>query len=161
MIQYLLAYQALVTIHEHIERNVIYKKARAYADYVQKPLVIVGGAWGESGIREIIGFPAHGFGDVCVDLSEQSCEGSPMRIQANITDIPLSDKFAGAAFCSHVLEHLYTIDEAIAGINELCRIADKVFIVVPHKYSLNAWLYDKHHLWITQNDKNIIIEQRG
>jgi hypothetical protein len=81
-------------------------------------------------------------------------------IEADIRNIPLPDKWAGAAFASHVLEHLPTPADARIALGELGRIADYVYIVSPRKSNIMAWLHPDHHLWVTQRGHRIRLQQR-
>lgn len=138
-------------LRELDERHTIFQQARECADRLGKPLLVVGA-------------PKHQFthpcGDVTLDISAYRasvCGG----IVADVRDIPYPDLYFGAAFCSHVLEHLQTVQDAYDALDELHRVADYVFVASPHKSSLIAHLYPGHHLWITASGDGFIIEQRG
>ena len=157
----MLGWQALVLYGEGKERWRAYESARAYADGVGKPLLVVGGRWGANPLRRLLRIPAHGCGDICLDTEEHACTGCPAFIAADIRDIPLPDKYAGAALASHVLEHLPTIEDAQKAIAELHRVADAVYIVSPFKQDILAWLIPEHHLWVEQRpDGSVFLEQR-
>jgi ubiquinone/menaquinone biosynthesis C-methylase UbiE len=79
---------------------------------------------------------------------------------ADVRDIPYPGGYFGAVFCSHVLEHLPTPEDACQAIKEMERVADRVFLVVPHKSSIIAWLHPDHHLWVTVDGNSVTIEQR-
>lgn len=155
------AWQVLVMKAHHDEKTAKYATARAYCDEVGKPLLIIGGPWAKSQWRRNLNIPAHGFGDYCLDINPESCEGAPEVIEANIHDIPFPNKFFGAVLASHVLEHLDTVDDCLRAINELNRVADLVFICVPSKQSIPAWLHREHHLWVSQKGDTISVEQRN
>ena len=151
-------YQSLITFSELLERQSTYNYAEQYAKSIDKPLVVIGGnnhqVWGFN-----MRIPAHGPGDICIDKNADACLSGNF-ILADITDIPLPDKYAGAVFCSHVLEHLAAIDDAQRAMNELDRIADAVFICYPGKHNPMAWIHPDHHLWINMDDGIISFEQR-
>lgn len=138
-------------VRELDERHKIFQQSRECADTLGKPLLVVGA-------------PKHQFthpcGDVTMDISPyraSECGG----VVADVRDIPYTDRYFGAAFCSHVLEHLPTVDDAYTALDELHRVADYVFVVSPHKASVIARLIPSHHLWITASGDGFIIEQRG
>jgi len=109
----------------------------------------------------MLGIPAHGEGDVCLDIDRSAIDGHPNGVIANVTHIPFSDKIFGAAFASHLLEHLATIDDAKKALAELHRTADAVFIVYPSRQSFAGWVMPDHHLWVWQKGKTTYLKQRG
>lgn len=133
------------------ERRRIFAQARDYAHSLGKPLLVAGSPWR--------GF-THPCGDVTIDISPRKAEFCGGEI-ADIRDIPYSDHYFGAALASHILEHLPTIEDACQALDEMHRVADKVFVVSPHKTSIMAWLHPNHHLWIMPSGDGYIIEQRG
>lgn len=138
-------------IYELRERREVFAQARAYADSVGKPLLVVG--------APKRAYKNHPCGDVTIDNSPDVLASCPYEI-ADVRNIPYPDKYFGTSFCSHVLEHLATIGDARRALAEMERVSDKVFVVSPHKESLAAWLHPEHHLWLDENDKEFIIEQR-
>lgn len=158
MIKWLLAGIAGLAIREGFqqsieleERRQVFNQARDYADSVGKPLLVVGSPKFRFN---------HPCGDVTIDISPEMakfCDG----LVADIREIPYPSGYFGAAFASHVVEHLATIEDAKAAFDEMERVADRVFIVSPHKSSLMAWIHPGHHLWVTPSGDGYIIEQRG
>jgi len=133
------------------ERRQVFNQARKYADSIGKPLLVVG--------APKFGFN-HPYGDVTIDISPDI--PTPFNYEiADVRQIPYTDKYFGAAHVSHVLEHLPTIEDACQALDELERVADKVFVVSPHKHSLMAWINPHHHLWVLPDGDGYIIEQRG
>ena len=133
------------------ERHDVFNQAREYADSVRKPLLVVGTPkWGVN----------HPCGDVTIDIQPGLGQACPVEI-ADVRDIPYPDGHFGAAYVSHVLEHLATVKDAVQALDELERVADRAFVVSPHKTSLAALIYWGHHLWITPSGDGYIIEQRG
>lgn len=133
------------------ERRQVFRQARDYADSVGKPLLVVGSPKFRFN---------HPCGDVTIDISPEmarSCDGQV----ADIREIPYPGGYFGAAFASHVVEHLSTIEDAQTAFAEMERVADRVFIVSPHKTSIMAWLVPGHHLWVTPSGDGYIVEQRG
>lgn len=143
-------YEGLLQTVELTERHQIFKQARDYADSLGKPLLVIGTPkWKFS----------HPYGDVTIDINPRMGDG---KIEvADVRDIPYSNRYFGAAFCSHVLEHLATIEDASQALNEMERVADRVFVVSPHKTSIFAHIHPNHHLWVTPSGDGYIIEQRG
>jgi ubiquinone/menaquinone biosynthesis C-methylase UbiE len=80
---------------------------------------------------------------------------------ASVTHIPFADKCFGAAFASHLLEHLPTVDAASQALDELNRVAEAVYIVYPSRQSFSGWLVPDHHLWVWQKDSTTYLRQRG
>jgi len=142
------------------ERGRKYELAHAYADYVGKPLLVVGGPYGADSFRAGLNLPAHGWGDVCLDISAEACADSTPYVQADVRDIPFPNKYFGAAFCSHVLEHLPTAKDCIAAVNELNRVADIVLVAYPTPDSMIACLIPDHWLWLHQEGNTLYIKQR-
>ena len=153
--------QVAVNAMEVHERHQSYAKARAASEASGKPLVVVGGSVPSSTLLRAIHWRSHGCGDTCIDLDPGACWGCPNFIQADIRNIPLPDRFAGAAFASHVLEHLPTVADAEKALIELHRIGDQVFIAYPSKLNLVAWGHPEHHLWVYQAADGVVrFEQR-
>jgi len=142
--------EAGVQITEINERRQIYNQARVYADSIEKPLLVVGA-------------PKFGFNHPCGDVTIDNWEHVPTYCSyelADVRNIPYPDGYFGAAYISHVVEHLPTIEDAFKALDELERVADRVFVVSPHKYSIAAWLHPNHSLWVTSMDDSYLIEQR-
>ena len=161
-----LLWQATVFAQSFFERQSQYKQAREYADAVGKPLVVVGGPYGagwlsfirRSGIFQPF---VHGSGDVCYDREAGACQGSPHYILGDIRDMSVfPSKTFGAAFASHILEHMPTVEDCIQAWNELHRVADKVFVCVPSRQSVHAWLIHDHYLWVDIAEDKLYIEER-
>lgn len=147
----LIVYEGFQGILAIKERQRVFKQARAYADNVGKPLLVVGTPkWGFN----------HPCGDVTIDI--QTGLGKACNVEmADVRNIPYPSYYFGAAYCSHVLEHLPTIKDAVQALNEMERVSNKVFVVSPDKSSLLAQLWHGHHLWVIPTDDGYIIEQRG
>lgn len=155
----LAGWQLLASAKENKERILVYDEALKYSRQVKKPLVVIGGPKGNTKAGIIFGKWAHGAGDLCIDINEEAC-GNANYLNADIKQIPLPDKYAGAVFVSHVLEHLNHKEDCIKAIQEITRIADRVYIVGPHKWNPFAWLHPDHKLWILVSENGIVIEQR-
>lgn len=134
------------------ERRNVFRQAREYADSVGKPLLVVGAP------RSL--WNMHPGGDVTIDIDPNVKTNYDVQV-ADVRSIPYTNKYFGSAFVSHVLEHLPTVDDACQALDELYRVAYKVFVVSPHKTSIIAQLYTGHHLWVTPSGDGYIIEQRG
>ena len=98
---------------------------------MEKPLLVIGGPWGVKAYRRLLDKPAHGDGDVCLDIDRRALEGHPCAVVASCTDIPFTDKSFGAIFSSHVLEHMPTTQMAEKALSEMNRVAGSVFIAYP------------------------------
>lgn len=85
--------------------------------------------------------PAIAVADVNLDLKVRNV---PRFVLASIEEIPFPDRYFGAVFCSHVIEH---VDDYEKAMNELYRVADSpeaVFIIVPGPLWLTNWLHPDH-----------------
>ena len=154
-------WQLAVWLYEIRDKNAKYKAACIQAVSTEKPLLVIGGPWGGKQYRHWINKPAHGGGDVCMDIDPHAIQGHPCGIIASVTDIPAGDKTFGAAFASHLLEHLPNSDDALKALAELNRVADDVFICYPSKQSVGGWITKGHHLWIDQKGDTTTVEERG
>jgi hypothetical protein len=154
-------WQFLVWLIESRTKNRQYKAACARAREKGKPLLIAGGPWGITRTRRRLNRPAHGYGDVCLDIDQRALGDHPKGVVANVTHIPFADKSFGAVFASHLLEHLPTVEAASQAISELNRVAEAVFIVCPSRQSLVGWLIPDHHLWVWQKNGTTYLRQRG
>jgi hypothetical protein len=156
----LVAWQLSVWGVEIIHKNESYKAAVKCCQKLGKPLLVAGGPWSNRTIRRKLNIPAHGGGDVCLDIDRRAFEGHPRGLIADVTRIPFTDKTFGAVFASHLLEHLPSIDSANKALDELNRVSDAVFLVCPSRQSVGAWLHPGHHLWVWQKGKVVYIKQR-
>jgi len=154
-------WQLIVWLLEVRDKNDKYKSAKAFALARDKPMLVAGGPWGTKRIRHLLKVPAHGNGDVCFDINYCAIEGHPCGLIADVAYIPFADKSFGAAFASHLLEHLPSTDKAGKALAELNRVADAVFIVSPPRQSIGGWLTADHHLWVWQKGNKIYFKQRG
>lgn len=144
--------EGFLQLDELRQRRQIFAQARDYADSTGKPLLVIG-------TPKFHAFN-HPYGDVTIDINESKV-GQGNTELGDVRDIQYPNGYFGAAFASHVLEHLPTVDDAVHALDEMERVADKVFTVSPHRTSLMAQLYSDHHLWITPSGDGYIIEQRG
>jgi len=154
-------WQVGVNFEQLRQRKVQYNEARRYAEERGKPLLVVGGPWGASigyAPWRIFNMQLHGYGDVCLDLSEQACQGAPVKVIADIKDIPYPDSYFGAAYTSHILEHMRSISECEDALDELLRVADAVFVAGPIKQDVKAWLTPAHHLWVQQHGNHVFYQ---
>lgn len=142
------------------QKNKRYKAAVSWSKKLGKPLLVAGGPWSNTGIRRWLKMPAHGGGDVCLDIECRAFRGHPRGLVADVTQIPFLDKAFGAVFASHLLEHLPSINSANKALDELSRVAEAVFLVYPSRQSVGAWLHPGHHLWVWQRGNTIYIKQR-
>ena len=154
-------WQLVVWMIEIRDKNRKYKAASAKALENRKPLLVVGGPWGGKKYRQWFNKPAHGGGDVCMDIQRQAIADHPYGVVASVTHIPFADKVFGSAFASHLLEHLPTTGDAKKAMNELNRVAEAVFIVYPSRQSIAGWITADHHLWVWQEGNITYFKQRG
>jgi len=154
-------WQLIILRNENRDKDRKYAAASAECAASGKPLLVVGGPWGTRSARRWLKRPAHGGGDVCLDIDARALAGHPTPVVASVTDIPFADKTFGAVFVSHVLEHLPTTDDATKALKELNRVADRVYIVYPSRNSIGGWLTPGHHLWVWQEGTRTFLKQRG
>ena len=153
-------WQMIIWLQEISDKNRKYQAALAAAKKSGKQLLIVGGPYGAKPYRRMVGRPAHGNGDVCLDIDAHALVGHPCPIVASCTNIPFSDKSFGALFSSHVLEHMPTTKMAEQAVKEMNRVADSVFLAYPSRQSLAAWIIRDHHIWVWQKDGKTLFKQR-
>ena len=156
----LLTHQAVVQVKMEMDRHTKYVAAQKVARRLSKPLLVVGGPWGVNSIRQVFRLKAHGCGDMCLDIDPNACEGCPYTY-GDIRNLPFADREFGAVFCSHVLEHMPTPEDCTQAWGELNRVADHVFICLPGKDCVAAWLAPGHHLWVEQVSGDLLkVEDR-
>jgi ubiquinone/menaquinone biosynthesis C-methylase UbiE len=128
-----------------VRRKRAAKEARAYADSVNKPMLNVGCGASRSAL-----FGKTNYGDVNCDISlEESCLKRPNGCRCNIMHLDFPDKYFGSVLASHVLEH---VSDPIQARNELHRVADKVWIIVPSWWAPHTWLYWQHQWYFPKGD---------
>jgi hypothetical protein len=154
-------WQLAVWSGEISQKNKRYAAAVKCCQKLGKPLLVAGGPWSNRTIRRKLNMPAHGSGDVCLDIDRRAFEGHPRGLIADVTQIPFIDKTFGAVFASHLLEHLPSINSANKALDELNRVSDAVFLVYPSRQSVGAWLHPGHHLWVWQKGNVVYIKQRN
>lgn len=156
----LLANQAVQSAKAIVEKNIAFREAFYTAEQSGKPLLVIGGPYG-SGSNRLFHFPAHPCGDVCLDIEPASCSGCPEVEISDIRQIPYAHGYFGAAFASHVVEHLPTAGDALMALDEMQRVADYIFVVSPRKANIVSWIVPSHHLWVWQGyDGSIYISER-
>ena len=157
----IVAWQLAVWAGEIAQKNKKYESAVKCCGKLGKPLLVAGGPWGNQGIRQKLNMPAHGAGDVCLDIDRRAFNGHPRGLLADVTSIPFADKTFGAAFASNLLEHLPSVKSANKALRELNRVSEKVFLVNPSRQSVGAWLHRGHHLWVWQKGNVVYLKQRS
>jgi SAM-dependent methyltransferase len=121
-------------------------QARAYAREVKKPVINVGCCGiGIGGIAQQDP-RVRSAGEVNVDMRHTEVEviDGAVHMPGDIYHLPFADKAFGAAVASHILEHL---DDPDAALQELGRVADRVFVVLPYAWLPSTWLYPDHR-WV-------------
>lgn len=123
------AWEAAWWVRRRNKRTTIYAQAVAFAQSIDRPLVVIGAP--DSGPT-----CGYGCGDIVVDLAESSC---PNSIVADVTKrIPIADDSC-VVFVSCVLEY---VNDADAAVQEIERISGGyVFWVGVEPWTLTAYLY--------------------
>ena len=82
---------------------------------------------------------------------DMAVDGMANLIQLDIErePLPFADKQFGCAFASHILEHL---DNWQFALEEACRVADNVVVVLPHPCSFGGWLNPEHKQHFSVDD---------
>lgn len=156
----LIIWQVMVLILETRDKNNKYNAARDWAEKMGKPL-LVGNPWGVKPYRRWMNMPAHGGGDVVLDIDHKALKGQPGAVLGSITHLPFADRAFGAVFMSHVLEHLPTTEDAEKALGEMSRVSESVFVVYPSRQSIGGWLTRDHRLWVWQSGGLTYLKQRG
>lgn len=154
-------WQIEVWIREIRHKN---KQCKAAVDYCRahnKKMLVAGGPWGGRNWRRRLNIPAHTSGDVNIDIKAGAIIGQPNGVVADVVHLPFPDKIFGAAFASHLLEHLPDTAKAEAALAELERVAEKVYLSYPSRQSVAAWIISDHHLWVWQKSDTVYLQQRG
>ncbi|MEE8353091.1 MAG: methyltransferase domain-containing protein [Dehalococcoidales bacterium] len=154
-------WQLAVLAFETRDKNRKFRAAVDQAGKEARPLLVVGGPWGSKPARRWLNKPAHGAGDVCLDIDPRAIHGHPAGVVASVTRIPFGNGTFGAVFASHLLEHLATTGDARLALEELHRVAARVFIVCPSRQSIAGWVIPEHRLWVWQKGDEIYLKQRG
>jgi len=125
--------------YEDAERERLYNIALYLSTKANKPMLVVGAPYASN-------YPCSP--DVTLDISPVVLNQCPISgVVADIRSIPYSDKEFGAAFVSHVLEHLCSLEEVQRAWRELWRVADTVLVAYPRPTHLYGGLVSGHHLW--------------
>lgn len=130
-----------------IRPELVAVKARRAARRRGKPLLNVGAGTPGSSVRVAVFGPTR-WGDVNTDLAGKGRPvlGRPDRVfRADVEDLPFPDKSFGAAIASHVIEH---VDDPKRAMQELRRVADEVFVVVPKWWAPHTWMHPGHKWFV-------------
>ncbi len=72
-----------------------------------------------------------------------------VEINLEQSRLPFADKQFGCGFASHVLEHL---DNWEFALEEVCRVADDVVVVLPDPKYVSGWICPSHRQYFTRED---------
>ena len=90
------------------------------------------------------------WGDVNCDVAarrEVSCAQQNV-CYCDAHSLPYPDKHFGAVIASHVIEH---VDDPVAALRELHRVADEVFVLTPLWWCPHTWLHPGHQWYRRTN----------
>ena len=144
-------YEATLGLKENNERLKLYKYARQYCDEVNKPLLVIG-------IQRHFWEPPNGDVTIDADPLVNDIEGG---VWADEREIPFADKYFGAVYNAHTLEHLPTVYDVELAVSESVRVADKVFFLCPSAYGIYSTLFCPAHklrIWFDQINNEIRVE---
>jgi 2-polyprenyl-3-methyl-5-hydroxy-6-metoxy-1,4-benzoquinol methylase len=122
--------------YQAVEKDNAFNNAVSAARSSGKPLLNAGcgGDWHHWMAKDI-----SSISDVNVDIVERDV---PNFVLTSIEDMPMfEDKQFGAAFCSHVIEHVDDPDKAMAELN---RVADEVFVITPEWWDILTYVNPNH-----------------
>lgn len=122
------ASQVAMFPYEEFQRNAVAREARAYALSRSKPVLD-------------FGCGRHPRGDVNVDIVPRTAPNFVRVESFQNAMLPFENKHFGAALCFHVLEH---VENPRHLLNELNRVADKVFVITPSPLFIGSWLHEGH-----------------
>jgi len=85
-------------------------------------------------------------------------DGMPNFIQIDLerSPLPFADKQFGCAFASHVLEHL---DNWSFALEEACRVAENVVVVLPDPLYVSGWLWPSHIQHFSRTDIREMVDR--
>lgn len=121
------------------ERQDLYVVARRVADQSEKPLLVVGAPQARGQ-----GFPSYPHGDVTIDIDPRPEDLKTLKVDVEVADSFFVPGQFGAAFMSHVLEH---VERPQRALDALMVIADRVFVAYPQSESFWAYCVSDHR-WI-------------
>ena len=154
-------WQGIILFSQSRDRDKRYEAACAHAAATGKPLLVAGGPLGNTWFRRFFTSPAHGCGNICMDIDHRAIAGYPYGVVADARQMPFPDKSFGAVFASHLLEHLPTIADAQAVLSEFERVAHATLIAHPYRQSVMTWIIPSHHLCVWQENETIYVRQRN
>lgn len=115
-------------VYHDAEANAKWNEALEYCERVGKPILNAG-----------CGNNPRFVADVNLD-KEDSILPNYIKHDLNMA-LPFGDKQFGAAVAFHVLEH---VEDPKFTLGELNRVADRLYIVVPHHLGVLYWLTPEH-----------------
>lgn len=149
-------------VRQQEDRMVNYARARDSADFSGKPLLIVGSPLSrrKSHWTQKVDYPC---GDVTLDSDPFVTSICESCLVGDVRMIPYPNRFFGAVFVSHVLEHLHSIDDFKMALSELYRVADEVYVSWPRP-GIGEALVPDHFLrlkeetdgwWVTEKSSGV------
>ena len=138
------------SVHHVITKGAAFEEARELSN--GKGIINLGcGPHGPFGAQIIAEQP-----EVMANI-DIAVDGMPLFTQVDIESepLPFADKQFGCAFASHILEHL---DNWQFALNEACRVADYVVVVLPHPCNFGGWLIPEHKQHFSISDIQQIVE---
>lgn len=115
-------------IYNEIEKNLATEEAYKYARARGKPVLDFG-----CGVRPR--------GDYNVDVKLRAAPNFIRIHSFEAPRLPFPEKFFGSALALHVLEHTSNPAQAL---EELEKVAEKVYVLTPKPYWIMSWLHPDH-----------------
>lgn len=141
------AYSAAVATNYLSKKGAALDRALELVEY--RGIINIGSGYSRSGLAQhICNLEFVRFNIDMVDSGPKM-----LCVDLELGALPFKDKEFDVAFASHVLEHLKNWQGAL---DEWCRIADYVIVVLPHPLSIAGRLYLEHWQHFSFSDMDYI-----
>ncbi|MBI2935079.1 MAG: methyltransferase domain-containing protein [Chloroflexi bacterium] len=154
VVVFLVLSQAAVIGAEYFLRWKRFRQAETFARQQEKPLLVIGRPG--SPVR------IYGCGDHCLDADPRVLVDCPRGgVVGDIRDIPFSDDYFGAVFCSHIVEFMPTVTDAETALKEMERVGGRLFLCHTHPLNLVwGWFGPTTRMWIARKRTGLVFRKR-